>query len=62
MRSSHGDLLSPYLFLFCAEALSVLIRREVERGVLHGVRICRRAPMVSKLFFADDTLIFGRAT
>lgn len=58
----QGDPLSPYLFLFCAEALSALIRKNVEDGVLHGIRVCRRAPVVSNLFFADDTIIFGRAT
>lgn len=47
----QGDLLSPYLFLFCVEVLSAMIRREVENGVLHGVRVCHRAPQVSKLFF-----------
>lgn len=40
----------------------LVIRREVERGVLHRARIYRRVPMVSKLFFTYDTLIFGRAT
>lgn len=58
----QGDPLSPYLFIFCAEALSSLIRKNVEAGILHGVRICRRAPVVSNLVFADDTIIFGRAT
>lgn len=58
----QGDPLFPYLFLFCVEALSSLIQKSVESGVLHGIKICRRAPVVSKLFFADDTIIFGRAT
>lgn len=56
------DPLSPYLFMFCAKALSSLIRRNVERGALHGLRICRRAPIVSRLFFANDTIIIGRAS
>lgn len=30
--------------------------------MLHGVRIYRRAHVVSSLFFADVILIFGRAT
>lgn len=29
---------------------------------MHGLLICKRAPVVSKLFFANDTLIFCRAT
>lgn len=33
------------------EALSALIRRKVEEGVLHGVQIYRRAPVISQLFF-----------
>lgn len=56
-----GDPLSPYLFLFCAEALSAMIQNKVEDGMLHGVRICREGPMVSQLLFVDDMLIFGRA-
>lgn len=61
-RGRHqGDPLSPYLFLFCAEALSALIRSSVESGVLHGIHICRGDPKVSMLFFADNTIIFRRA-
>ncbi|KAL8534351.1 hypothetical protein ACS0TY_010387 [Phlomoides rotata] len=33
----------------------------MESVVLHGVRICRGAPVISKLFFADDMVIFRRA-
>lgn len=58
----QGDPLSLYLFLFCAQALFALIRRKVEKQVLHGVRICRNAPAISKLLFTDDKLIFGTAT
>lgn len=31
----------------------------MESGALHGVRICRRALVVSRLYFTDDTIIFG---
>lgn len=53
--------MSSYLFLFCVEALSALIWRNVEFGALHGLKIYRQVLVVSRLFFADDTIIFGLA-
>ena len=50
-----GDPLSPYLFLLCIEGFtSLLARVEIEER-LHGVSICRRAPSISHLLFADDS-------
>ncbi|XP_074314561.1 uncharacterized protein LOC141649780 [Silene latifolia] len=57
----QGDPLSPYLFILCAEVLSSMIRRKVEEGVLHGIRVAPGAPVVSHLFFADDSIIFVKA-
>ena len=57
----QGDPLSPYLFLLCAEALSSLILQAERRNLLHGVNLCRGAPSVSHLFFADDSFLFLRA-
>ena len=54
----QGDPLSLYLFLICAEGFtSVLARAEIE-GRLHGVALCRSAPSITNLFFANDSLFF----
>jgi len=57
----QGDPLSPYLFILCAEGLSALIRNAENRGDLQGVRVCRNAPRVSHLLFADDCFLFFQA-
>lgn len=58
----QGCPLSPYLFLLCAEGLSVLLEKEEVVGNLQGITVARSAPRVNLLFFADDSIIFGRAT
>ncbi|PNX60847.1 ribonuclease H, partial [Trifolium pratense] len=58
----QGDPLSPYLFIICAEGLSALIRQAENRGDLHGIKICRNAPVISHLLFADDCFLFFKAT
>jgi hypothetical protein len=58
----QGDPLSPYLFIICAEGLSALIRKAEARGDIHGIKICRNAPIISHLLFADDCFLFFRAS
>ncbi|KAL0458595.1 UNVERIFIED_CONTAM: hypothetical protein Slati_0486700 [Sesamum latifolium] len=58
----QGDPLSPYLFLFCAEALSHLLVEAESRGELNGVAVSWHEPRVSHLLFVDDTLFFCQAT
>lgn len=53
----QGDPLSPYLFLLCAEGFSALLTKAEEDGRIFGVKICRNAPSISHLLFADDSLI-----
>jgi len=61
-RGIHqGDPLSPFLFLLCAEGLSVMLQREKRLGNIKGISICRGAPHLSHLFFVDDSVIFCRA-
>jgi hypothetical protein len=57
----QGDPLSPYLYLFVAHGLSKLINRKVEVQALQELHICKGAPGVSHLLFADDTLLFFKA-
>lgn len=57
----QGDPLSPYLFIMCAEGLSSLIRKYENRGWIHGIKVCRKAPIVSHMLFADDSYIYCKA-
>ena len=58
----QGDPLSPYLFLLVAEGLSSLLKGAEIREELKGVRVCRDAPAISHLLFADDSLILMEST
>ncbi|XP_074282749.1 uncharacterized protein LOC141607292 [Silene latifolia] len=52
----QGDPLSPYLFILCSEVFSGMIRREMEAGNLHRIRVAPLAPMASHRFFADNSI------
>ena len=62
-RGLHqGDPLLPYLFLLCAEGFTSLLAKAEMDGRILGVSICRRAPTISHLLFANDSLLFCQAS
>lgn len=56
-----GPPLTVSFFFLCSEGLTSLISHEEEAGNIQGVKVCRNAPSVSHLLFADDSLIIMRA-
>ena len=58
----QGDPLSPFLFILGSEALSRLLLRQESQGLLRGVRIARHCSPISHLFFANDLILFAKAT
>ncbi|CAB4293510.1 unnamed protein product [Prunus armeniaca] len=58
----QGDPLSPYLFLIVSDVLSSMINQAVTHGFIQGMKFGRGGPALSHLFFADDSLMFLKAT
>ena len=58
----QGDPLSHFLFILGAEVLSRLLFKEEVAGNIKGLKISRTTPAIHHLLFADDLLIFGKAT
>ncbi|XP_026398930.1 uncharacterized protein LOC113294768 [Papaver somniferum] len=57
----QGDPLSPYLFILCMEVLSRTLIDAENKGKIHGIKIEKKAHVVSHLLFADDCIIFCKA-
>ncbi|GKU90659.1 hypothetical protein SLEP1_g4626 [Rubroshorea leprosula] len=58
----QGDPLSPFLFLIIAEGLNGLVTEAIKNGKLEGVEVGNRSFSISHLQYADDTILFGKAT
>ena len=51
----HGDPLSPFHFIICAEGLSSILKVYEFRGLIHGCKVARTALIISHLFFENDS-------
>lgn len=65
IKASKGliqrDSLSPYLFLMCTEGLHGFIKKVASNGDISGVSLCQNGPKLTRLLFANDSLIFSKA-
>lgn len=52
------DLLSPYIFLMCAESFSSLINEVDHFGEIQGLKVVKGSTSISHLFFAEDSILF----
>ncbi|XP_043699944.1 uncharacterized protein LOC122650608 [Telopea speciosissima] len=55
----QGDPLSPTLFILCSHALSCLLIKAEATWTIKGIRVRNRAPPITHLLFADDSLLFA---
>lgn len=54
--------MSPYLFLFCVEGFSALLKQEQQEKEIQGVSFGRTGLNVTHLLFADDSIVFLEAS
>ncbi|XP_026434569.1 uncharacterized protein LOC113332110 [Papaver somniferum] len=58
----QGDCLSPYIFIICMEVLSQLIIKAEHDNLIQGFKFSNDRPTISHLFFADDCMLFSKAS
>ena len=58
----QGDPLFPFIFLLCTEVLHALIKNAANLGQITSFSLCRRGPKLTHLLFANDSLLFCKAT
>nr|GEU52210.1 reverse transcriptase [Tanacetum cinerariifolium] len=56
------DPISPYLFIIIVDVLSRQISTAMTLGTLSGIKMTRNCPLISHIFFADDSLFFLKAS
>ena len=58
----QGDLLSPFLFILCEEALVSCLNIAESEGQITGIKLSASGPSVHHLLFADDSLLLCNAS
>ncbi|KAA3467246.1 reverse transcriptase [Gossypium australe] len=58
----QGDPLSLYLFIIYAEGFSKLLNKAKRERQIKWAKVGRRELAITHLFFADDSILFGKAT
>ena len=58
----QGDPLLSFLFLLCIEGLHGIISKATSMREIIGFSLCKRDPKLTYLLFADDSLLFCKAT
>ena len=58
----QGDLLSPFLFILGTEVISRLLIHSESQDLPKGIKIARNCSPISHLLFADDLILFAKAT
>ena len=58
----QGDPLSPFLFLLCTKGLNGLLNKAAHQRHIKGYSPCRNNPCLTHILFANDSLLFCRAT
>ncbi|XP_059432574.1 uncharacterized protein LOC132165893 [Corylus avellana] len=58
----QGDPLSPFLFILGTEVISRLLLRQESHDLLKGIKIARNCSPITHLLFADDLIVFAKAT
>ena len=47
--------------MLVVDGLSTILNKADEHGVIQPLKVCRRAPGITHLLFADDSLLFFKA-